>query len=78
MEYRRTLYEYLSNRMNAIAPNLTIMVGELVGARLISHAGSLLNLAKQVRKCALCLCAGVRVRACEYAHACLCVCARAV
>ena len=43
----RTLYEYLSNRMNAIAPNLTIMVGELVGARLISHAGSLMNLAKQ-------------------------------
>merc|ERR1712012_713516 len=34
-------------RMNAIAPNLTILVGELVGARLISHAGSLMNLAKQ-------------------------------
>jgi len=32
--------------MNAIAPNLTILVGELVGARLISHAGSLINLAK--------------------------------
>ena len=32
--------------MNAIAPNLTIMLGELVGARLISHAGSLVNLAK--------------------------------
>jgi len=45
-EYREQLYEYLKNRMNAIAPNLTIMVGELVGARLISHAGSLLNLAK--------------------------------
>lgn len=30
--------------MVAIAPNLTILVGELVGARLISHAGSLLNL----------------------------------
>ena len=30
----------------AIAPNLTTMVGELVGARLIAHAGSLLNLAK--------------------------------
>ena len=26
-------------RMNAIAPNLTVMVGELVGARLIAHAG---------------------------------------
>lgn len=44
--YRTTLFEYLKNRMNALAPNLTHLVGELVGARLISHAGSLLNLAK--------------------------------
>lgn len=46
-EYRAQLFEYLKNRMNAIAPNLTVLVGELVGARLISHAGSLMNLAKQ-------------------------------
>jgi nucleolar protein 58 len=46
-EYRAQLYEYLKNRMNAIAPNLTILTGELVGARLIAHAGSLINLAKQ-------------------------------
>ncbi|XP_029374839.1 nucleolar protein 58 isoform X3 [Echeneis naucrates] len=45
-DYRIQLYDYLKNRMMAIAPNLTVMVGELVGARLISHAGSLLNLAK--------------------------------
>ncbi len=45
-EYRTTLSEYLRNRMIAIAPNLTAMVGELVGARLIAHAGSLLSLAK--------------------------------
>lgn len=45
-DYRDQLYEYLKNRMTAIAPNLTALVGELVGARLISHAGSLLNLAK--------------------------------
>ena len=86
-EYRAQLSEYLKNRMNAIAPNLTVrppparpalparvtaararrastsenlsdvallpasrrcqvMVGELVGARLIAHAGSLMNLAK--------------------------------
>lgn len=32
--------------MMAVAPNLTVLVGELVGARLIAHAGSLLNLAK--------------------------------
>jgi RNA processing factor Prp31 len=46
-EYRSQLAEYLRNRMNAIAPNLTALVGELVGARLISHAGSLMSLAKQ-------------------------------
>ena len=45
-QYRSQLAEYLRNRMIAIAPNLTVLVGELVGARLISHAGSLLNLAK--------------------------------
>ena len=46
-EYRAQLYDYLRHRMLAIAPNLTAVVGELVGARLISHAGSLLQLAKQ-------------------------------
>lgn len=46
-EYRIQLFDYLKNRMNAIAPNLTILLGELVGARLISHSGSLMNLAKQ-------------------------------
>merc|ERR1712241_645957 len=45
-EYRDQLYTYLKNRMVAIAPNLTVLVGELVGARLISHAGSLMNLSK--------------------------------
>ncbi|CAD6211176.1 unnamed protein product [Miscanthus lutarioriparius] len=46
-EYRTQLYDYLKSRMNTIAPNLTALVGELVGARLIAHGGSLLNLAKQ-------------------------------
>lgn len=45
-EYRASLSEYLKLRMTAIAPNLTYMVGELVGARLISQAGSLMSLAK--------------------------------
>lgn len=44
--YRQQLSSYLSARMQAIAPNLTALVGELVGARLIAHAGSLTNLAK--------------------------------
>ena len=38
-EYRASLYDYLKHRMMAIAPNVTALVGELVGARLISHAG---------------------------------------
>ncbi|EGG07165.1 uncharacterized protein MELLADRAFT_25214, partial [Melampsora larici-populina 98AG31] len=46
MQYRTELFEYLRNRMTAIAPNLTAILGELVGARLIAHSGSLINLAK--------------------------------
>lgn len=45
-QYRQNLAEYLKNRMAAVAPNLTMLVGELVAAKLISHAGSLMNLAK--------------------------------
>ena len=45
-EYRQQLSQYLSSRMKAIAPNLTEIMGELVGARLIAHTGSLLKLAK--------------------------------
>jgi nucleolar protein 58 len=32
--------------MQALAPNLSALVGELVGARLICHAGSVVSLAK--------------------------------
>ncbi|KAL2861133.1 RNA-processing protein NOP58 [Aspergillus lucknowensis] len=45
-EYRSQLAGYITARMNAIAPNLTALVGDLVGARLIAHAGSLSNLSK--------------------------------
>uniref|UniRef100_A0A7S0NB16 Nucleolar protein 56 n=1 Tax=Cryptomonas curvata TaxID=233186 RepID=A0A7S0NB16_9CRYP len=45
-EYRRRLREYLNARMHSVAPNLSSLIGEIVGARLISHAGSLTNLAK--------------------------------
>jgi len=44
--YRKKLHAYLVNKMNACAPNLSALIGEQVGARLISHAGSLTNLAK--------------------------------
>lgn len=45
-DYRESLCNYLKARMSAVAPNLSVMVGEIVGARLISKAGSLVNLAK--------------------------------
>ncbi|VAH42725.1 unnamed protein product [Triticum turgidum subsp. durum] len=45
-EYRKNIYEYLVTKMNDIAPNLTSLIGEMVGAQLISNAGSLSNLAK--------------------------------
>jgi len=44
--YRDELTDYIKHRMQAIAPNLTVLVGELVGAKLIARAGSLVNLAK--------------------------------
>lgn len=46
VEYRKELMEYLKTKMHDIAPNLATLIGETVGARLISHAGSLTNLAK--------------------------------
>ena len=45
-EYRSELHNYLIERMHGVAPNLSALIGEQVGARLISHAGSLTNLAK--------------------------------
>ncbi|KAJ3685572.1 hypothetical protein LUZ61_014736 [Rhynchospora tenuis] len=45
-EYRKKSYDYLVTTMNHIAPNLASLIGEVVCARLISHAGSLSNLAK--------------------------------
>lgn len=45
-DYRTHLTDYLKTRMMAMAPNLTVLIGEHIGARLIAHAGSLMNLAK--------------------------------
>ena len=45
-KYREDLYDYLQARMHSVAPNLSALIGEIVGARLISHSGSLVNLAK--------------------------------
>jgi nucleolar protein 56 len=45
-EYRKSLVSYLTEKMNLCAPSLTALLGERIGARLISHAGSLTNLSK--------------------------------
>ncbi|KAF7980667.1 hypothetical protein HWV62_37089 [Athelia sp. TMB] len=45
-EYRKSLMSYLTEKMNLVAPNLAALLGDRIGARLISHAGSLTNLSK--------------------------------
>lgn len=45
-DYRIRLHKYLVDKMSVVAPNLAELIGEIVGARLISHAGSLTNLSK--------------------------------
>nr|CAD7442692.1 unnamed protein product [Timema bartmani] len=45
-DYRKELSGYLATKMQDVAPNLATLIGDQVGARLISHAGSLTNLAK--------------------------------
>merc|ERR1712130_506875 len=45
-DYRKELSSYLQSKMGQVAPNLATLIGDVVGARLISHAGSLPNLAK--------------------------------
>ncbi|NP_001231234.1 nucleolar protein 56 [Phacochoerus africanus] len=45
-EYRQSLHTYLRSKMSQVAPSLSALIGEAVGARLIAHAGSLTNLAK--------------------------------
>merc|ERR1712173_484460 len=45
-DYRKMVSSYLQDKMSSVAPNLATLIGDTVGARLISHAGSLTNLAK--------------------------------
>ena len=37
-DYRTNLRQYLIDKMHAVAPNLSALIGETIGARLISHA----------------------------------------
>jgi len=45
-DFRNQLHSYLIEKMNILAPNLSALIGEMVAARLIAHAGSLTNLSK--------------------------------
>lgn len=45
-DYRKALSKSLDEKMGIVAPNLQVILGTPVAARLISHAGSLTNLAK--------------------------------
>eukprot|EP00657_Telonema_sp_P-1_P001162 TRINITY_DN1257_c0_g1_i1.p1 TRINITY_DN1257_c0_g1~~TRINITY_DN1257_c0_g1_i1.p1 ORF type:complete len:218 (-),score=117.20 TRINITY_DN1257_c0_g1_i1:335-988(-) len=45
-QYRDSLQQYLVDKMMIVAPNLTTLIGQQIGAKLISKAGSLTNLAK--------------------------------
>jgi nucleolar protein 56 len=45
-DFRKELHTYLIEKMNLVAPNLSTLIGEMVSARLIAHAGSLTNLSK--------------------------------
>eukprot|EP01053_Blabericola_migrator_P001873 Blabericola_migrator_1__1872@NODE_150_length_12827_cov_208_685893_g131_i0_p3_GENE_NODE_150_length_12827_cov_208_685893_g131_i0NODE_150_length_12827_cov_208_685893_g131_i0_p3_ORF_typecomplete_len444_score101_49Nop/PF01798_18/2_6e80NOP5NT/PF08156_13/8_5e11NOP5NT/PF08156_13/4_9e03_NODE_150_length_12827_cov_208_685893_g131_i040215352 len=45
-EQRKEVIGYLGNKMSLVAPNLKNLTGEALGARLITQAGGLTNLAK--------------------------------
>lgn len=46
IDYKEQLSGYLENRLKAVSPNLQALVGDNVCAKLISQAGSLVNLSK--------------------------------
>ncbi|NHI83179.1 MAG: C/D box methylation guide ribonucleoprotein complex aNOP56 subunit [Candidatus Thorarchaeota archaeon] len=46
-QMRKELEEYISEMMHEVAPNITTLIGPLVGARLVSFAGSLEELARK-------------------------------
>lgn len=45
-DFKRELQTYLLSEMEKVAPNLTALLGETVGAKLLTHAGGLNNLSK--------------------------------
>ena len=45
-DYKRNLQGYLKEKMEIVSPNLTALLGETVGAKLVNASASLSNLAK--------------------------------
>jgi RNA processing factor Prp31 len=45
ISFHESLADYLKDRMNAVAPNLQALIGEIVGSKLIAHAGGLTRVA---------------------------------
>lgn len=45
-EYKKDLVDYIRKQMMNVAPNITTILGESIGAKLLTHAGGLSNLAK--------------------------------
>ena len=45
-DYRASMQQYLVDKMMLVAPNLTALMGQQIGAKLISKSGSLTSLAK--------------------------------
>lgn len=45
-DFKKELQKYLLDVMNGVAPNLTELLGETVGAKLLTQAGGLTNLSK--------------------------------
>lgn len=46
ISFKKEVQGYVKEKMEAVAPNLTTLIGENVAAKLISQAGSLMSLAK--------------------------------
>ena len=60
-QYRQQLFTYLQSKMAAVAPNLGALIGEVVGARLISHAGEAGQQSDARARVCMCVCAGCRL-----------------
>lgn len=47
MEQRLEIFDYVTNRMKALAPNLSAILGEIPAARILAKASSMTEMAKK-------------------------------